>query len=134
MAGEYFEVRVEGAFRASHRVDADGEVAPLHEHRWSVAARAGARELDTIAIVVDFRRLRADLDKALAAVDGQELDRLADFAGTPADATAVGRWLWQRLRAAGVAAGYRIVAVEVECDESIRWVIGEDGAAAHAPV
>lgn len=132
-AEEYFEVRVEGSFRAVHCVGIDGSVEEPHEHPWRVAARAGSTSLDAIAIVVDFRRLRADLEAATAELSGRRLEELDAFAGRPADAGAVGRWLLRRLRQS-CGSGYRIVAVEVECDEGIRWVIGEDGAAAHAPV
>lgn len=131
--GEYFEVRVETVFRAVHCVGIDGAPAEPHEHEWRVAARAGAANLDAIAIVVDFRRLRADLDMLTVELSGRRLEELDDFADRPASATAVGQWLLQRLRQS-CGSGYRIVAVEVECDDGIRWVIGEDGAAAHAPV
>lgn len=134
MSAEYFEVRVEGAFLASHRIGRDGSAAPLHQHRWRVAVRAGSSRLDAIAIVVDFRRLRADLEQTLEALDGNVLEDHPDFAGLPATEPAVGEWLLSRLRARVVNADYRVVAVEVECEDGIRWVIGEDAVAARAPV
>lgn len=134
MAAEYFEVRVEGRFVASHVVGAEGDIVARHEHLWKVAVRAGSTQLDAIAIVVDFRRLRADLEEALAVLAGCRLEEIPGLAAAPADEAAVGRWLLRRLRRVPEGVAYRVVAVEVECDEGIRWVIGEEGAAAHAPV
>lgn len=127
MSGERFEVRVESGFRASHRRDAKGEIASLHAHDWRVAVRVCSTTLDTIAIVVDFRRLRADLDRALAELQGTELERHAQLGRGPTTALALGCWLLDRMRAGAAEERWRVCAVEVECDPGVRYVVTAAG-------
>jgi 6-pyruvoyl-tetrahydropterin synthase len=131
---ELFEVRVEVEFRAAHSVAPDGTPADRHHHRWQVAVRARSESLDDIAIVVDFRRLRDDALELVSQLEGTVLEDNPALAEVPPTAPGVAEWLFERLSKDAEGADYRIEAVEVECDEGIRWVTGSATAAARHPV
>lgn len=123
MTGEHFEVRVESAFRASHVRDPRGEVAAAHAHDWQVAVHARSTGLDAIAIVVDFRRLRADTDRVLSQLEGTRLEEHPQLGGHPVTALEVGRWLLERMQACAEGESWEVFAVEVECDPGVRYVV-----------
>lgn len=126
MSAERFEVRVESGFRASHRRGPEAEEAALHAHDWQVAVHARAAVLDAIAIVVDFRRLRADTDRVLGELQGTALEEHPDLAAAPTTALAVGRWLLHRMQATAEGEDWEVFAVEVECDPGVRYVVQAD--------
>lgn len=123
--GGLFEVRVESTFDAGHRVGADGAPSARHEHRWRVAVTARSSRLDRIAIVVDFRKLRARLDAVLAELRGRDLEEVDGLETT--GAYGVAGWLLRRMREACDDGDYRIDAVEVQCDPAIIVRVRNEG-------
>lgn len=120
-ASELFEVRVEVSFDATHRRGMDGALRGAHSHRWTVAAHARSRKLDSIAIVVDFRRLRDDLEELLGELAEETLEEHPEI-GEPATPLVVARWVLGRLRREAEGESWEIHAVEVEADPGIRYV------------
>jgi len=120
-----YGVQVDVEFDASHRLGADGAEIPLHEHRWRVSVRAASEQLDRIAIVVDFRKLRQQTDDLLAALQGAVLEDTPELRDTDASPVAVARWLLERLRGQAVGETYRIASVTVGCDPRIEFTVGE---------
>jgi 6-pyruvoyl-tetrahydropterin synthase len=122
-----YTVEVDVQFDASHCRGPAGESTALHQHRWHVSARAISTQLDRIAIVVDFRKLRAQLDDLVARVAGRVLDETPELAGTDASALAVARWLLEALRQESRGETYRIASVTVRCDDRIDFTVGDRG-------
>jgi 6-pyruvoyl-tetrahydropterin synthase len=125
-AKEPYEVHVEATFRARHRLAADGAPAEPHEHEWRVTVTAASKQLDRIAIVVDFRLLRQQMDEELGLLQGTELEAnpaLAEFDATP---VGVGTWLLGRLQALARGETYRISRVAVGCDPGIDFVVSAE--------
>lgn len=127
MSDELFEVRVESGFRARHRSGPAGEPSELHVHEWSVAVHARSRTLDPIALVVDFRVLRADTDAVLEELAGGELEEHPELHGTTA--LDVGRWLLARLERRAEGEDWEVFAVEVESDPGVRYLVESTGSA-----
>ena len=126
MTGESFEVRVESGFRASHRRGPAGEEVAPHEHDWTVAVHARSGDLDPIALVVDFRVLRADTDAALDELGDRKLEDHPELDDTTP--LAVGSWLLERLVAEAEGERWEIFAVEVEADPGVRFVVEREGS------
>lgn len=125
---EPYEVHVEAKFRARHRLAADGAAAEPHEHEWRVTVTAASAQLDRIAIVVDFRLLRQQMDEELELLTGTELEdnaALTEFDSTP---IGVGTWLLGRLQARAEGESYRIASVAVGCDPGIDFVVSAEPA------
>ncbi len=62
-----FSVSVETHFWASHQLTRpDGSKERLHRHNWSVTADVSAEALNSMGLVMDFRRLKAMVDNIVA--------------------------------------------------------------------
>jgi 6-pyruvoyl-tetrahydropterin synthase len=119
-------VEADAEFDAHHRRDAAGAVVDSHAHRWRVAVRATSQELDRIAIVVDFRKLRQQTDELLDRLRGKTLEDTPELDGTDATPLAVAEWLLLRLREQAVGQTYRIARVTVGCDPRIEFTVGDE--------
>lgn len=120
-----YGVRVDVKFVASHRLAAAGVVVPLHEHRWRVSVCAASEQLDRIAIVVDFRKLRQQTDELLARLQEKVLEETPELGDTDASPLAVAQWLLEQLRGMAADETYRITTVTVGCDPRIDFTVGE---------
>lgn len=120
-----YGVRVDVQFDASHRLAADGAAVALHEHRWRVSACAASEQLDRIAIVVDFRKLRQQTEDLVARLQGRILEETPELSDTDASPLAVAQWLLEQLREQAAGETYRIAKVTVGCDPRIDFTVGE---------
>ncbi len=120
-----YGVQVDVEFVASHGLGADGAEIPVHEHRWRVSVCAASEQLDRIAIVVDFRKLRQQTDDLLARLQGATLEETEELRATDASPVAVATWLLEQLRSQAVGETYRIARVTVGCDPRIDFTVGE---------
>ncbi len=118
-----YGVRVETSFEATHRCDPAGDTAKPHSHRWEVAVSVESNVLDRIAIVVDFRKLRADTEAILDEVRGTVLESHAVLGAEPTTPVAVGRWILERLSREYAGATYAVTAVEVACDPGVSFTV-----------
>lgn len=124
-----FDVRVEARFDASHRLGADGGSVALHSHSWRVAVGVRSEQLDPIAIVVDFRKLRADTDKLLDELRDGIIEEHPEFVSRPATAAGVADWMLGRLQRDAEGKPYRVFVAEVGCDPGITFIAGEPAQA-----
>lgn len=121
-----YEVQVDTHFDARHRLDAGGSPCAEHEHRWRVAVRAESSELDRIAIVVDFRKLRQQADDLVGRLAGKVLEDTSELGAMPATPAAVARWLLGEFRAMNAGEDYAITSVTVGCDPRIDFTVSQD--------
>jgi 6-pyruvoyltetrahydropterin/6-carboxytetrahydropterin synthase len=93
-----FTVSVETHFWASHQLTLpDGSKESLHHHNWTVTADVSRDELDSMALVVDFRRLKAMLDSVVADFDNIRLEKLDYFQQNNSSAEAVAKYIYEKL-------------------------------------
>ena len=93
-----FTVSVETHFWASHQLTLpDGSKESLHHHNWTVTADVSSGELDSMALVVDFRRLRIMLDSIVADFDNIRLEKLDYFRQNNSSAEAVAKYIYEKL-------------------------------------
>jgi len=122
-----YGVQVDLQFDASHRIGEDGAAVALHEHRWRVSVCAASEQLDRIAIVVDFRKLRQQTADLLARLQDKILEETPELADTDASPPAVAQWLLEQLRDQATGETYRISKVTVGCDPRVDFTAGETG-------
>jgi len=128
--GDHFGVRIEASFAARHRVDEAGEPAAEHGHDWQVEVSVASTRLDAIAIVVDFRKLRADTEALWAEIGDRPIEEHPDFRDSPATPLAVAKWILRRLSALYARQPFRVASVEVGCDAGITFLAEELAARA----
>lgn len=93
-----FELVVNGAFEAAHRLDGyNGKCSRLHGHSWTVEISVEGETLDEIGMVADFKTLKAALMKVLDAMDHQYLNELPQFDGTNPTAENLAKYIYEQL-------------------------------------
>jgi len=94
-----FTVSVETHFWASHQLSLpDGSKEPLHHHNWAVTADVSSDKLNSMGLVMDFRRLKAEVDKTIAEFDNILLDRIGYFQRNNSSAENVAKYIYEKLR------------------------------------
>ena len=90
-----YEVSVEAAFKASHRVqDQHGDLEPAHEHDWHVRATFVGPELDEAGILVDFIAAQRKLRETVALLDGTDLNECPAMKGLGPSAERVAKVIY----------------------------------------
>lgn len=75
-----FELKVENDFAASHSLRGyDGPCERLHGHNWKVVVYVVAEKLDDIGIAVDFKTVKAELNKVMDVLDHRNLNDIEPF-------------------------------------------------------
>lgn len=94
-----FTVSVETHFWASHRLTLpDGSKEPPHRHNWAVTADVSGGELDSMGLIMDFRRLKAMVDNIVADFDNTQLENLDYFQRNNPSAENVAKYIYEKLR------------------------------------
>ena len=93
-----FTVSVETRFRASHRLTLpDGTKEPLHQHNWAVTTNVSSAKLNSMGLVMDFRRLKAMVDNIVAEFDNTPLDRTDYFQRNSSSAETIAKYIYEKL-------------------------------------
>jgi 6-pyruvoyltetrahydropterin/6-carboxytetrahydropterin synthase len=109
-----FEVGASSNLRALHRIPwlppPEGE---LHEHEYRVEVVVGRATLDGRGMVCDLDILDAELQAAVEALEGKDLDAIRPVEAEAVTVEILARWFHERLAGAIRAAGGEELAVRV---------------------
>ena len=93
-----FSISVERHFQASHQLTLpDGSKEPVHFHDWVVIASLSSEKLNDMGIVMDFRALKAMIDKTVADFNNEALESIAYFQQKNPSAENVARYIYEKL-------------------------------------
>lgn len=93
-----FTVSVETHFWASHQLTkADGSKESLHQHNWSVTADVSSDRLNSMGLVMDFRRLKAMVEAIVAEFDNIPLERIDCFRQNSSSAETIAKYIYEKL-------------------------------------
>ena len=93
-----FTVSVETHFWASHQLTLpDRSKERLHHHNWTVTVGVGSGELDSMGLIMDFRRLKAMVDSIVADFDNIQLEKLDYFRRNSSSAENVAKYVYEKL-------------------------------------
>ena len=93
-----YDITVCAAFEAAHFISGyDGKCARLHGHNWRVEAIVRGTELDTLGMLIDFKILKAELNKILDEFDHRFLNELDTFKEENPTAENLARKIFERL-------------------------------------
>lgn len=96
-----YTISVETSFEAPHQLRMpDGTVEPLHVHQWRVVVDISAAKLNSMALVMDFRKVQKILDEATEPLAGRNFDELDFFRENNPSAENVARYLFERIEPA----------------------------------
>lgn len=110
-----FEIEVSAAFEAAHFIRGyDGKCARLHGHNWKVEAIVHGEELDKLGMLIDFKILKAELNKILDDFDHRFLNELETFTEDNPTAENLAMKIFKRLAMSEVFNGStKLYAVKV---------------------
>ena len=110
-----FEITVESAFEAAHKIENyPGKCAFLHGHNWIVEAIVSGDELNELGILIDFKILKAELNKILDELDHKYLNELAIFSKQNPTAENLAKEIFEKLSASEIFVGSaKLKAVKV---------------------
>ena len=92
-------VSVETRFWASHQLALpDGTKEPMHNHNWSVTAEVASENLNNMAVVMDFDRLKEMLDNIIGQFDNKSIDNGGFFRQNNPSAENVARYIYDELK------------------------------------
>jgi len=95
---DMFTVSVETHFWASHQLTLpDGSKEPPHRHNWSVTVDVSTEALNSMGLVMDFRQLKAMVDKTIAEFDNTALDKIDYFQRNNSSAENVAGYIYEKL-------------------------------------
>ena len=101
-----FELTVRAEFEAAHHINGyNGKCQRLHGHNWSVEAVVEGRELDKLGMLIDFKILKAELNKVLDELDHRYLNELPIFskeAGKNPTAENLAQYIFETLSASKI--------------------------------
>jgi 6-pyruvoyltetrahydropterin/6-carboxytetrahydropterin synthase len=104
---------VETCFWASHQLTLpDGSKEGRHSHNWMVAVDVSSNELNRMGLVMDFRQLKAAVDKIAAEFDNDALEKVFFFQRNNASAENVARYIHEKLEPV-LAEGLKLDRVRV---------------------
>ena len=110
-----YELTVRSAFEAAHFIDGyAGKCSRLHGHNWIIEAVVRGEELDNLGMLIDFKILKAELNKVLEEFDHRFLNELKVFAEENPTAENLARKIYKKLAAAEIFSGAaKLYAVKV---------------------
>lgn len=112
-----YRISVEQHFDAAHYLRGyEGKCEALHGHRFRVAARVTASQLDDTGLAYDFSLLKEKLGKIVADYDHACLNEVAPFDEINPSSENIAETVFRRMAAA--LAGTPVVLASVEVWES----------------
>jgi 6-pyruvoyltetrahydropterin/6-carboxytetrahydropterin synthase len=93
-----FTISVERHFHASHQlILPDGSKEPVHFHDWTVTANISSEKLNNMGVVMDFRVLKAMIDKTVAGFNNKPLENIGYFQQNNPSAENVAKYIYKKL-------------------------------------
>ncbi|MFO0574976.1 MAG: 6-pyruvoyl tetrahydropterin synthase family protein [Polyangia bacterium] len=94
-----YELTIERFLHVAHALRLhDGELEPMHSHRWQVLVQVSAERLDAIGVVMDFNELDRLVAGTLAEFEGQVLNQLPAFASESCSSERMAELIYRRLQ------------------------------------
>lgn len=75
-----FHIFIKTHFSAGHHLrDYPGDCERPHGHNWKVKVTVAAKELDSLGMGIDFRKVKKAVKKVIDTLDHHDLNQHADF-------------------------------------------------------
>jgi len=110
-----YELTVRSAFEAAHFIGGyNGKCSRLHGHNWTVETVVRGEELDALGMLIDFKIIKAELNKVLEDFDHRFLNELETFAEENPTAENLARKIFRQLATNEIFSGStKLYAVKV---------------------
>jgi 6-pyruvoyltetrahydropterin/6-carboxytetrahydropterin synthase len=94
-----YEITVLSQFSGAHRLRyLHGKCEALHGHNWKIEVTVASNRLRKEGIVIDFKILKAHLEKILKSLDHAYLNDLPYFSGREPSSENIAKYIFDRLK------------------------------------
>lgn len=94
-----YKIKVEAHFSAAHNLRGyRGKCEQLHGHNWKVEARVSSAKLDKSGMLMDFKFLKAELNKILEKLDHKYLNGIPYFKKANPTSENIASYIYGRLK------------------------------------
>lgn len=109
-----FEISIKSQFCGAHFLKGyKGQCANLHGHNWEVEVFLRGPGLNSLGMLVDYKRLKELLQEIFAEIDHQNLNSLTDFKRQNPTAENIAKFVFNRLSPGFRRTGCRLDRVRV---------------------
>jgi len=93
-----FELTISVNFEAAHYIkDYPGKCNRLHGHNWKVEVSIYGTKLDELGMLVDFRELKATVNKIMVTLDHYCLNDIEPFCSMNPTAENISKYIYEQL-------------------------------------
>lgn len=93
-----FELTIIVDFEAAHRLaDYPGKCSRLHGHNWKVEVTVAGNMLDKLGMLIDFRELKARVNKVIETLDHYYLNEIEPFQSVNPTAENIAKYIYEQL-------------------------------------
>jgi 6-pyruvoyltetrahydropterin/6-carboxytetrahydropterin synthase len=93
-----FELTIVVDFEAAHRLaDYPGKCNRLHGHNWKVEVIVAGDTLDKLGMLIDFRELKAQVNKVIETLDHYYLNEIEPFKTVNPTAENIAKYIYEQL-------------------------------------
>lgn len=101
-------------FEAAHCLrNYPGKCSRLHGHNWQVEVTVCGTQLNDLGLLIDFRDLKAEVQKILTQLDHYYLNELPAFQTVNPSAENIAKYLYDELAKAPVFSGLTLQSIKV---------------------
>ena len=94
-----YEIKTQLSFSAAHHLlNYNGECENQHGHNWLVEAFVRGEILDKSNILIDFKKLKAELRKILEYLDHEDINELPEFKNESPSSEMLAYYIYTQLK------------------------------------
>jgi len=94
-----YKLQVEADFSSAHNLRGyKGKCEELHGHNWKVELTVGSKDLDKTGMVLDFKFLKASLNKILDQLDHKYLNEIDYFKEVNPTSENIAKYIYDSLK------------------------------------
>jgi 6-pyruvoyltetrahydropterin/6-carboxytetrahydropterin synthase len=115
-----FHIFIKTHFSAGHHLrDYPGNCERPHGHNWKVEVTVAAKELDSLGMGIDFRKVKEAVEKVMDTLDHHDLNQHADFQSVNPSSENIAVYIFNNLQQDLTTDRYNVHSVTVcETDNS----------------
>ena len=121
-----FEIEIDRTFSAAHQLKGyEGDCRNMHGHNYMVTVTVVADKLNEIGIALDFKLLKAAVDKVIAPYDHHNLSELEDFKAVNPTSEILAQAIYRKISAELASAGVKVSKVSIAESAASRIIYSE---------